>query len=267
MKVIPATYAHFRFGREVLQKLPTDIKGKIDENIDIFNIGLHGPDILFYYRPYIPNEISDYGYFMHKISGEEFFSSAAQVCKQKDDKYLVYIYGFICHFVLDAKCHGFVEEYVKNEGVSHSAIETEFDRYNLLQENKKPLNVKLTGHIKQDKNLARIIAEFFGFVNKYRIYEAIKSYVFYSKILSSNTPFLNFIFKLIGKQSEFGGLVMKRKADIRCEKSNLELERLFAESVDVAVQSIEGFPKSIHNIDLFKLNFDSERREKSWDSN
>lgn len=267
MKIIPATYAHYCFGKDVLQRISSEKKEKIQKNIDLFNIGLHGPDILFYYRPYISNKVSKYGYSMHSISGEEFFSSAVKVCEKRGEEHLSYIYGFLCHFVLDAKSHGFVEEYVKSKGVSHTTIETEFDRFNVLKENKNPLKTTLTKHIKPNKTSARIIAEFFGFVNRNRIYRAIKSYIFYSKILSIDTPVLKWAFKLIGKSDDYGGLIMSKTADSRCEESNKELSKLYNEAVDIAVAAIENFPEFIYSDDLFKLNFDSERREKSWDSN
>ena len=48
---MPSTYAHYRFGQEVLKELPNDIKKIIIENKELYDIGLHGPDILFYYLP------------------------------------------------------------------------------------------------------------------------------------------------------------------------------------------------------------------------
>ena len=48
---MPSTYAHYRFGQEVLKELPNDIKKIIIENKELYDIGLHGPDLLFYYLP------------------------------------------------------------------------------------------------------------------------------------------------------------------------------------------------------------------------
>ena len=54
---MPSTYAHYRFGQEVLKELPNDIKKIIIENKELYDIGLHGPDLLFYYLPLKNNEI------------------------------------------------------------------------------------------------------------------------------------------------------------------------------------------------------------------
>ena len=46
---MPTTYAHDLFGKEVYKKLPSDMKALIRRHGDLYRIGLHGPDILFYY--------------------------------------------------------------------------------------------------------------------------------------------------------------------------------------------------------------------------
>ena len=53
---MPTTYAHYTFGQEVLKNLDGEIKKIIDKNIDLYNIGLHGPDILFYHKPLKSNQ-------------------------------------------------------------------------------------------------------------------------------------------------------------------------------------------------------------------
>ena len=55
---MPSTYAHYRFGQEVLKELPNDIKKIIIENKELYDIGLPGPDLLFYYLPLKNNEIN-----------------------------------------------------------------------------------------------------------------------------------------------------------------------------------------------------------------
>ena len=68
---MPSTYAHYRFGQEVLKELPNDIKKIIIENKELYDIGLHGPDLLFYYLPLKTNEINSIGYNMHEKTGKE----------------------------------------------------------------------------------------------------------------------------------------------------------------------------------------------------
>ena len=48
---MPTTYTHYRLGRGVRKLLDRDERRIIEANIELFRIGLHGPDILFYYKP------------------------------------------------------------------------------------------------------------------------------------------------------------------------------------------------------------------------
>ena len=47
---MPTTYAHYKFGKEVLSALPRPLQNSIEAHRELFDIGLHGPDILFYYN-------------------------------------------------------------------------------------------------------------------------------------------------------------------------------------------------------------------------
>ena len=47
---MPTTYAHDRFGREVYEQLPANLKKIIRENKKLYLIGLHGPGLTFAMR-------------------------------------------------------------------------------------------------------------------------------------------------------------------------------------------------------------------------
>ena len=49
--IMPSTYAHYRIGQEVYGKLEGEPKKIIEKYKELYDIGLHGPDILFYYKP------------------------------------------------------------------------------------------------------------------------------------------------------------------------------------------------------------------------
>ena len=48
---MPAAYTHYRFGRDVLALLPEELRSVITAHRALYDIGLHGPDIFFFYRP------------------------------------------------------------------------------------------------------------------------------------------------------------------------------------------------------------------------
>lgn len=41
---MPSTYAHYRFGRDVLSGLPPALQGIIQDHRALYDLGLHGPD-------------------------------------------------------------------------------------------------------------------------------------------------------------------------------------------------------------------------------
>ena len=104
---MPTTYAHYKFGKEVMSALPRPLQNAIENNRELFDIGLHGPDILFYYRAAVKNRVSGQGYELHEKMADEFFEHAVQVIGEEDNPAAAraYIYGFICHFALDSECH------------------------------------------------------------------------------------------------------------------------------------------------------------------
>ncbi|MBR3367326.1 MAG: hypothetical protein IKG66_05990, partial [Lachnospiraceae bacterium] len=73
---MPDSYAHYRFGKQVLEQLPEQIRGVILSERELYDIGLHGPDILFFYRPLGRNFVRALGGEMHAASGKRFFSGA-----------------------------------------------------------------------------------------------------------------------------------------------------------------------------------------------
>ena len=48
---MPSTYAHYRMGKEAAEELTGEAWHTLSMYRQLYLIGLHGPDILFYYRP------------------------------------------------------------------------------------------------------------------------------------------------------------------------------------------------------------------------
>lgn len=69
---MPSTYAHYCFGKAVYRRLPQEIQEEIKAYSPLYMTGLHGPDILFYYKPLKSNAINRIGYGMHGRPADEF---------------------------------------------------------------------------------------------------------------------------------------------------------------------------------------------------
>ncbi len=103
---MPAICAHYQFGQIVFEQLDKDIKQLILPYKDTFDIGLQGPDILFYYKPYKTNDISSFGHGCHRIPGFRFFEYGL---KNIDNPVvLAYMLGVCCHYTLDSHTHPYI---------------------------------------------------------------------------------------------------------------------------------------------------------------
>lgn len=95
---MPTTYAHDRFGREVYEQLPANLKKIIRENKKLYLIGLHGPDIFFYYHPFSKNRVSDYGTLLHEQTASVLFEDEVKKYQQSPSEAMeAYLLGFACH--------------------------------------------------------------------------------------------------------------------------------------------------------------------------
>mgnify|MGYP005857119401 CR=1 FL=1 len=80
---MPAAYAHYVFGKKVFQEFSGTEKEIIRKGEDAFLLGLHGPDLLFYYFPLCKNRINQQGVKLHKKIAAEFFELGRKR-RQKD---------------------------------------------------------------------------------------------------------------------------------------------------------------------------------------
>ena len=246
---MPTTYTHYRFGKDVLSVLPNRIQQSIEKNRELFDIGLHGPDILFYYNIFSSNSVSKKGVILHEEPAESFFLRSKEVIEKIQDKAAAraYMYGVICHFALDSECHPYIEKMIQVSGISHSEIEMELDRYLMLEDQLIPTKNTRVEHVKPTKKNANIIAPFYEGVSTEKIRKALKSMIWCHKVLAAdNKGKEELIYKalqLAGKYDEFQGLVMGREANTACENYCILLKKVYEEAVPLAVDYILQYQK------------------------
>lgn len=239
---MPSTYAHYRMGCEVKKEISGKVKDVVENNRSLYLTGLHGPDILFYYRPLMPNRISSIGYNTHARSGRVFFENAAEIIKlhDMDERYISYICGLICHFALDVTCHGYIDEKIEKSGISHTEIEVEFDRKLMVEDGLDPIRHRLTDHIEPSKENAGIIRPFFKGTETAHIEKALRSMIFYNDLLIAPSDIkrhmINVLLKVTGNYKEMHGLVVNREPNPSCADSNEKLSELYAKARDAAVK-------------------------------
>lgn len=245
---MPSTYAHQVFGEAVRNALPDPLRSFIDENRELFSIGLHGPDILFYYRPLVRNPVSRLGGMLHRKPGIYFFRPAAKTLARRGllAPDLAYLSGFLCHFALDAACHGYVAEKMQASGISHAEIEGEFDRSLLVRQGKNPLAEDLIAEVHPSAENAAVIARYFPTLNRQTVLQALRSMVFYHHLLfAPHNPKRTVLYtglKLLGQYESLHGHIISEVPNPACADSNERLWQLLEEAVPQAVALITQFP-------------------------
>ena len=95
---MPSDYAHYRFGGMVVDSLPAQQKRSIQRFRRLFDVGLHGPDLLFYYNPFWGNPLGQLGSQFHQKTGREFFETACAALKASPSEAgTAYLYGLLGH--------------------------------------------------------------------------------------------------------------------------------------------------------------------------
>ena len=202
-KKMPSTYAHVRFGSDVTDILPRELRSIANDNYESFALGLHGPDLLFYYRPLERTDISAKGYALHEKQAADFFKKAAEIFKARGEKTYerAYLFGFLCHFALDSSSHPIVNAEMKAKGFAHTEIEAAFERYLYDTDGREPYKCDTTEHI---MNCARTRGEasaYFGITEK-QAEKAIKSIKFYNRLMCAKTAVGRAVVRALAGNSE-----------------------------------------------------------------
>lgn len=241
---LPSTYAHFRFGNEVLRRLPACLADEIENQKKLFLIGIHGPDLLFYYKPLSSNQINRIGYGSHKLTGAEFFGMRAEAFANSPNQegFKSYLIGTVCHFALDSFCHPIILEKAGTSDMSHSEIELAFDRYLLACDGFDPVHHHLVDHIVPDRVSSSVIAHFYSPASSEDIILALKSMHSCIELLTSRIPFKRQIFDAVlfatGNYEKMHGMLLPKNTGNRFGEVNAELEREFNKALEVAPEMV-----------------------------
>ncbi len=235
---MPSDYTHFYFGHKAIDYLPETLAVAVREHLQFFDIGLQGPDILFFYEPLHKCPVNQLGFSMHGASAKDFFYPARTILNtfSGDEKSsaLAYLAGFLCHYTLDVTCHGYIEKKLTVSGLTHSQLEKEFDRYLMVKENGAVSKVKTSTNIIPSKKNAAVISAFFPNVTAKDIQKTLKSMVFITNLLSGRglrRPFVTAGLKISGQYRKLFDMLIPKDTPVGSEDSNLRLEKLLEKAL------------------------------------
>lgn len=181
---MPATYTHYRFGKQLLPQLPADVRQCIQRFRRMFDTGLQGPDLFFYYNPFAKTAVGDLGHLFHMQSGQEFFTRA---CAQADSEAATaYLYGLLAHYCLDSVCHPFVDQMVNIGEAKHIALESELERFYMAKDGiREPHTHDRSKYVHLTRGECMTAASFFSPATGSYISQCVKIYGMCLRFLGS----------------------------------------------------------------------------------
>ena len=261
---MPTTYAHWRFGDKCIRMLPDDLQNIILNNRAIFDYGVHGPDIFFYYNCLKHNEVNRYGSAMHDIPYKDTLAQIKENFKKTENKdmALSYLLGFTCHFTLDSYCHGFIEKVDETMPYSHGKIESQFDRYLLIKDGFNPVTKSVTDMFHPDKKMAKVISGLFNKFDENIIYKTLKDQKLYLNLLKDNSDIKRFFLTTamdIAKVPSFKDLLITKENVEELKPVNIRLNKYFDMALKhypVLADSLIGYLSDKNELNTyFKHNF------------
>ena len=261
---MPTTYAHWRFGDKCIRMLPDDLQNIILNNRAIFDYGVHGPDIFFYYNCLKYNEVNRYGSAMHDIPYKDTLAQIKENFKKTENKdmALSYLLGFTCHFTLDSYCHGFIEKVDETTPYSHGKIESQFDRYLLIKDGFNPVTKSVTDMFHPDKKMAKVISGLFNKFDEDIIYKTLKDQKLYLNLLKDNSDIKRFFLTTamdIAKVPSFKDLLITKENVEELKPINIRLNKYFDMALKhypVLADSLIGYLSDKNELNTyFKHNF------------
>lgn len=184
---MPSTYAHYRFGTEMLAVFPADVRRTVQRFRRLYDVGLHGPDLFFYYNPAVHTPIGSLGGKFHHQTGREFFGRFCRSLRlSPSEAGLAYLYGVLAHFCLDSVCHPFINRESEAGPASHVEIETEFDRFLLEADGKLPIrSQERSSHIRLTPGECETVSAFYSPAKAGHVRVCVNNMDFFTRLLAN----------------------------------------------------------------------------------
>jgi hypothetical protein len=184
---------------------------------------------------------------MHDEKAGIFFERATDIIRENADNRSLkaYIYGFICHFALDSESHGYIEHKIAQSGISHSEIETEFDRSLMIKDQKDPLSYDVTKHILASRKNAQEIKYFFPQLSIDEVQESLQSMKKCNDFLvapgSLKRLVISELLRISGNYKEMHGMMINKNENPCCNDSNKKLFELYHNAFSIAIELMENY--------------------------
>lgn len=164
---MPGVYAHYRFGRQVLQQLPPKLRQDVGRFRRLYDMGLYGGAIFDCQGLLFRRTTAALAQRYRRLPGREWLQNAYATAATQGAR--VYALGLLVHWVLEESCADVLEK----QGQSLHAVEGEFDRY-LLELDGLPPTYDLSPNIHPTRGECVTIAGFYPPATAVQTHAAIR---------------------------------------------------------------------------------------------
>ena len=247
---MPSHYAHWYFGGLVRKALPAPLAELVESQPEPFLAGLQGPDVLFHYHPLRTNPIKQEGSAIHDRPGLRFFEAARETLKAADTPAArSYLAGFLCHYMLDTACHPLVEEGMTVSGASHSAVETDLDRFLMAREGVDPYEKASMDLLPVSRSLSETMASFYWPVTAGQMETALRGMrrnIRLTRVKNEGARRLIFwVLRKTGTYEGYHGIFFTSQPLPGCEDCTRRLVETLEASVEETAEEIRRFFRAV----------------------
>ena len=245
---MPANYALHRFGADALRLLPSQMKSPIQRFRRLYNGGLHGQDLFFYFDPMKDTSIGALRGQYDDLTGRDFFAQAAEHLKQHPSEGgTACLYGLLAQYCLKSQLAPLFAREIRGGKVTRTELEVEFDRYLLGLDGKTPAHTQdISELFKMTRGECMTLAGFFPPATPANVTAALEKMTRWTRRLAApRRGFANFLLKLT--RGEFPHQQMPDHANHKC----LHLDSTMLECYPAA---LEKYPEMALRLALYCKN-------------
>lgn len=245
---MPANYAFHRFGAAALRTLPEKQQRPIQRFRRLYNGGLHGADLFFYFQPMLQTPVGELYRTYGGMTGQEFFTQACGLLKQNPSEgATACLYGLLAGYCLHSQLSPLFREAMADGRVSRTELEAELDRYLLSMDGKTPAHQQdISPSLKMTRGECVTVSMFFPPATAANTYSAYSSMMFWTRRFAARKRGLVTALLKTAK-GDFGHQMMPDHANHKC----LHLDSAMA---DCCAQALELYPEMARQLTDYREN-------------
>jgi hypothetical protein len=243
---MPANYAFHRFGAQALRCLPEHQQRPIRRFLRLYNGGLHGADLFFWFHPMMPSATGELYHTYHSMTGREFFAQACELLKQNPSEGgMACLYGLLANYCLNTQLTPLFREAMAGGNLSRTELEVELDRYLLSLDGKTPAHTQdLRDSLKMTRGECVTVSLFYPPVTESGAYSAYSSMMFWMKRMAAKKRgFTGMLLK--AAKGTFAHQMMPDHANHKC----LHLDSAMA---DCCQKALELYPQMARQLTAYR---------------